>query len=132
MGNVYVKLTETELRKIQAALAENPQLDTRNLVSKIDLLIDEMQPGTALTLEAIKRAKSSVSRRGCEIPRLRSASPVSLSSFTRDDVAIATSFTNPFKHLAKLFLAAFLTGDVADVLPALLGFLLVQPGSLAE
>ena len=57
MGNVYVRLTECEIRKIQQALSAAPGMDASNLVSKMDLLITEMQPGTTLTLEAVQKPR---------------------------------------------------------------------------
>ena len=57
MGNVYVKMSEDEIRKIQEALIQNAQLDNSNLVCKLELLLTEMQPGTTLTLEAVQKPK---------------------------------------------------------------------------
>ena len=58
MSNVYVRLCEPELRKILEALTQNQQLETEDLICKIELLLSEMQPGTRLTLEAVAREKS--------------------------------------------------------------------------
>jgi len=55
MGNVYVRLTEMELQKIHQALSCCAELEAANLMSKIGLLVSQMQPGTTLTLEAIQR-----------------------------------------------------------------------------
>lgn len=55
MGSVYVRLTEMELEKIHQALSRCVALETENLMSKIGLLVSQMQPGTTLTLEAIQR-----------------------------------------------------------------------------
>ena len=58
MGSVYVRLTEKELEKIQEALSCFSELEARNLMLKIRLLVSEMQPGTTLMLEAVKRDKN--------------------------------------------------------------------------
>lgn len=55
MSKVYVRLTEEELMKIQAALCENRKLGTENLIAKMDVLSSQMEPGTSLTLEAIAK-----------------------------------------------------------------------------
>lgn len=64
MNNVYVRLKECDLRKIQEALAVDEGLNTQNLIAKIELLLNEMQPGTCLTLEAVKKAGCKSSRAG--------------------------------------------------------------------
>ena len=55
MSNVYVRLTEDDLARIHAALRENGKFSTEDLVSKMDVLMSEMQPGTTLTLEAVAK-----------------------------------------------------------------------------
>lgn len=55
MGSVCVRLTELELGMIHQALSCHAELETENLMSKIRLLVSQMQPGTTLTLEAMQR-----------------------------------------------------------------------------
>ncbi len=62
MKNVYVRLKECELRKIQKALGVDQRIDSQNLIAKIELILNEMQPGTCLTLEAVKKMKCGVGR----------------------------------------------------------------------
>lgn len=64
MCNVYVRLTEADLSKIQQTLSHCKDLDSANLVAKIDLLIAEMQPGTTVTLEAVQRQKKDTQKAG--------------------------------------------------------------------
>ena len=57
MNSVYVRLTERELEKIHEALSKYAEPDAENLMMKIRLLVSEMQPGTTLMLEAVKKEK---------------------------------------------------------------------------
>jgi len=61
MNNVYVRLTECDVQKILESLAVEERFDSQNLVAKLELLMNEMQPGTCLTLEAVKKSKCKVS-----------------------------------------------------------------------
>ena len=61
MSNVYVRLTEDDLARIHAALRENGKFSTEDLVSKMDVLMSEMQPGTTLTLEAVAKKPAKFS-----------------------------------------------------------------------
>lgn len=63
-NNVYIRLTECDLQKIQEALAVDERIDSRDLVAKLELLMNEMQPGTCLTLEAVKKMKCKSSKAG--------------------------------------------------------------------
>ncbi len=61
MNNVYVRLTECDLQKMREALMADERLGLENLVAKLELMLKEMQPGTCLTLEAVKATGSRCS-----------------------------------------------------------------------
>lgn len=55
MDNVYIRLSQKELERIQSALCEHRTPGTESLISKMDVLTSQMQPGTMLTLEAVAK-----------------------------------------------------------------------------